>query len=89
VRDNSGVERLKRVDLEVRPGEIVGVAGVDGNGQAELVAAILAVLTVVFGGYILLAVRARRLFTSARAIRVLNRGTGTVMAGAAAAIAFR
>jgi len=58
-------------------------------GYAELVAAILAVLTVVFGGYILLAVRARRLFTSARAIRVLNRGTGTVMAGAAAAIAFR
>ena len=45
--------------------------------------------TVVFGGYILLAARARRLFTSARAIRVLNRATGAVMAGAAAAIAFR
>ena len=51
--------------------------------------ATLSVLAVVFGGYILLAVRARRLFTSAKAIRALNRGTGAVMAGAAAAIAAR
>lgn len=29
-------ERLRGVDLEVRPGEIVGVAGVEGNGQREL-----------------------------------------------------
>jgi len=58
-------------------------------GYAELVAAILGVLTVVFGGYILLAVRARRLFQSPKAIRILNRGTGAVMAGAAVAIATR
>lgn len=32
----SGVPGLHEVDLEVRPGEIVGVAGVDGNGQTEL-----------------------------------------------------
>lgn len=32
---------LDGVDLQVRPGEIVGVAGVDGNGQREL-AAVLA-----------------------------------------------
>jgi threonine/homoserine/homoserine lactone efflux protein len=58
-------------------------------GYAELAAATLAVLAVVFGGYIVLATRARRLFTSARAIRILNRTTGTVMAGAAAAVAAR
>jgi threonine/homoserine/homoserine lactone efflux protein len=58
-------------------------------GYAELVAATLSVLGVVFAAYIGLAARARRLFTSARAIRILNRGTGTVMAGAAAAIAAR
>jgi len=58
-------------------------------GYAELVAATLAVLAVVFSGYVLLAARARRLFTSERAIRRINRGTGAVMAGAAAAIASR
>jgi threonine/homoserine/homoserine lactone efflux protein len=58
-------------------------------GFAELVLATLTVLGVVFAGYIALAARARRLFTSPRAIRILNRTTGTVMAGAAAAIAAR
>lgn len=58
-------------------------------GYAELVIATLAVLAVVLGAYIVLASRARRLFTSARAIRILNRTTGTVMAGAAAAVATR
>ncbi|GAA1011906.1 ABC transporter [Acrocarpospora pleiomorpha] len=32
----SGVRRLKDVSLEVRPGELVGVAGVAGSGQREL-----------------------------------------------------
>ncbi|WP_112662110.1 LysE family translocator [Microvirga flavescens] len=58
-------------------------------GYVELVAATLIVLTVVLGAYIVLAARARRLFTSPKAIRTLNRTTGTVMAGAAAAIAAR
>ena len=58
-------------------------------GFAELVVATLTVLGVVFAGYIALATRARRLFTSPRAIRILNRTTGTVMAGAAAAVAAR
>jgi simple sugar transport system ATP-binding protein len=37
-RDTVGFERLGPVDLDIRPGEIVGVAGVAGNGQDELVA---------------------------------------------------
>ncbi|MEM1313617.1 MAG: ABC transporter ATP-binding protein [Pseudomonadota bacterium] len=40
VRDGLGVERLKGVDVEVRAGEIVGIAGVAGNGQSELLEAV-------------------------------------------------
>ena len=36
VRDALGVARLDDVDLTLRAGEIVGVAGVSGNGQSEL-----------------------------------------------------
>jgi simple sugar transport system ATP-binding protein len=36
-RDGAGRERLRDIHLEVRAGEIVGVAGVEGNGQYELV----------------------------------------------------
>ncbi|MCC7441943.1 MAG: ABC transporter ATP-binding protein [Bdellovibrionales bacterium] len=36
-----GVERLKGVSLEVRSGEVVGIAGVEGNGQSELLESIL------------------------------------------------
>ncbi|RPF55935.1 ABC transporter ATP-binding protein [Aquisalibacillus elongatus] len=40
VTDQREVEMVKGLDLEVRQGEIVGIAGVDGNGQSELVEAI-------------------------------------------------
>ncbi|MFK7940263.1 MAG: ABC transporter ATP-binding protein [Roseovarius sp.] len=36
VRDDQGVERLRGIDLHVRAGEILGIAGVAGNGQSEL-----------------------------------------------------
>ncbi|MEM6389968.1 MAG: ABC transporter ATP-binding protein [Pseudomonadota bacterium] len=36
VVDGAGVERLKGVDFQIRAGEIVGLAGVAGNGQSEL-----------------------------------------------------
>ncbi|MDF0595520.1 ABC transporter ATP-binding protein [Psychromarinibacter halotolerans] len=36
VVDADGVERLKGVSLDVRAGEILGIAGVAGNGQSEL-----------------------------------------------------
>jgi simple sugar transport system ATP-binding protein len=40
VVDAMGVERLRAVSFEVRAGEIVGIAGVAGNGQSELLEAI-------------------------------------------------
>jgi simple sugar transport system ATP-binding protein len=40
VRDAAGVTRLKGIGFEVRGGEIVGIAGVAGNGQSELLEAL-------------------------------------------------
>jgi general nucleoside transport system ATP-binding protein len=34
--DTQGVQRLSGIDLQLRAGEIVGIAGVSGNGQSEL-----------------------------------------------------
>jgi simple sugar transport system ATP-binding protein len=39
-RDAAGVERLSGVSFSVRAGEVFAIAGVDGNGQAELAEAI-------------------------------------------------
>ena len=40
VRDRRGVARVKGVSFAVRAGEIVGIAGVSGNGQSELLEAL-------------------------------------------------
>ena len=40
VVDDQGVRRVKDVSLEVRAGEIVGIAGVAGNGQSQLLEAL-------------------------------------------------
>ena len=37
VEDDRGIEQVRDVSFEVRGGEIVGIAGVDGNGQTELI----------------------------------------------------
>ena len=40
VLDDRGLPAVKGVSLSVRAGEIVGIAGVDGNGQSELIEAL-------------------------------------------------
>ncbi|MBV8824360.1 MAG: ABC transporter ATP-binding protein [Bradyrhizobiaceae bacterium] len=44
VIDNQGVTRLDHFTLAIGPGEIVGIAGVEGNGQSELAAALSGML---------------------------------------------
>jgi ABC-type uncharacterized transport system ATPase subunit len=40
VRDDRGLTAVRDVSLDVRAGEIVGIAGVDANGQSELIEAL-------------------------------------------------
>lgn len=40
VRDEEGINAVDGVNLKVRSGEVVGIAGVSGNGQSELVEAL-------------------------------------------------
>jgi simple sugar transport system ATP-binding protein len=40
VFDERGLEKVRGVSFDVRAGEIVGIAGVDGNGQTELIDAL-------------------------------------------------
>ena len=55
VEDDRGIDVVSGLDLEVREGEIFGIAGVDGNGQGELIEAITGLRTpdsgtITFGG---------------------------------------
>lgn len=40
VKDNREFDALKKVSLSVKSGEILGVAGIEGNGQSELIEAL-------------------------------------------------
>ena len=41
VKDHRGIEQVRELDLTLRRGEILGIAGIDGNGQSELVNTII------------------------------------------------
>ena len=49
IRGNQGEIAVQGVSLEVRRGEIVGIAGVDGNGQVELAEALIGLRKVISG----------------------------------------
>jgi threonine/homoserine/homoserine lactone efflux protein len=66
---------------------LIDLTRVGLTGYVELASVIIVVLTVVFGTYIVAAARARALFRSTRAMRLLNRAGGTMIAGAAMAVA--
>lgn len=58
-------------------------------GFAELALIITAVASGVLAAYALVALRARRLLTSGRAVRLMSRGSGAIIAGVAVTIAAR
>lgn len=40
VKESRGIDAVKGLSLDVRAGEVLGIAGIDGNGQTELIQAI-------------------------------------------------
>jgi len=59
------------------------------SGMLEIIGVIFLVQPLVLGSYAIAAARAQRFFRNPRALRLLNRGSGTIMAGAAVTIACR
>ena len=53
IKDSSGKLKVKNLSLDVRAGEIVGIAGVDGNGQSELLQGLCGLLPVESGEILL------------------------------------
>jgi threonine/homoserine/homoserine lactone efflux protein len=68
---------------------LIDLARVGLLGYVELAGISVVILMAVFGAYAVAAARARALFRSTRAMRLLNRTGGTVMAGAAVVVATR
>jgi simple sugar transport system ATP-binding protein len=66
VADPGGIERVRGVSFAVRAGEIVGIAGVAGNGQSELLAALSGTVPATAGTIRLAGADVTRLGTRAR-----------------------
>jgi general nucleoside transport system ATP-binding protein len=74
VADERGLEAVRGVSFEVKAGEIVGIAGVDGNGQSELIDALTGLRSPA-GGKI---TAAGEDLTSANAREALDAGVGHI-----------
>jgi threonine/homoserine/homoserine lactone efflux protein len=59
------------------------------TGLIEIAVTIAVIFAAVFAGLVLLAAQVRRICTSPRAVRIVNRISGVAMAGAATALAMR
>jgi len=74
VRDDRGLEAVRDVSFEVRTGEIVGIAGVDGNGQSELIDALTGLRNLASGSIVI----AGRDLSHATARQALDAGMGHI-----------
>jgi threonine/homoserine/homoserine lactone efflux protein len=68
---------------------VVPLEQLDWRGDLKIALAIALLLPLILGGYVLLASRARGLLRNPRAMRIMNRGSGTLLAAAAVAVASR
>jgi simple sugar transport system ATP-binding protein len=75
VLDDRAIEKVKGVSLAVRAGEIVGIAGVDGNGQTELIDAITGLRRVESGS---ISVGGREAGNRATPRQMLDAGVGHI-----------
>jgi general nucleoside transport system ATP-binding protein len=74
VADERGLEAVRGVSFDVRAGEIVGIAGVDGNGQSELIDAISGLTSPTSGRVVL----DGRDVTGALPAKILDLGLGHI-----------
>lgn len=74
VQDYRGMNAINGLNLEVHAGEIVGLAGVDGNGQSELVEAIVGLRSVKSGSIQLMGEE----ITNRRPRRITRTGLGHI-----------
>ncbi len=74
VKDQFGQTKVNELDLSVRSGEVLGIAGVEGNGQSELVEAIAGLMKTA-GGKISLGGKD---ITGWSPLRIRNAGFGLV-----------
>ena len=49
VKDSRGVTAVKDLSLDFKAGEVLGIAGIDGNGQSELISAITGLIPTTSG----------------------------------------
>lgn len=68
---------------------VIDLASMNASRFMEISAAMAVVMPVVLFSYVFLAARARQVFTTAEAVRRLNRSSGIAMAGAAVVVATR
>jgi general nucleoside transport system ATP-binding protein len=74
VNDDRGLPAVRDVSLQVRAGEIVGIAGVEGNGQTELIEAITGLRHPVNGDIVV----AGRTIANGSARQMLDAGIGHI-----------
>ncbi len=74
VIDDRGIEKVRGLSFDVRAGEIVGIAGVDGNGQTELIDAITGLRKIASGSVSV----AGRSLADASARDMLDAGVGHI-----------
>lgn len=75
VKDSRNVEAIKGLNLKIHAGEVVGIAGIDGNGQTELVQALTG-LTKIEKGTIML--NGSTLLTNQKPREITETGIGYV-----------